>query len=540
MINNKDMKIKNNTGSLSGEQNKDLVFDKAYTSKYGYEFNPNDERWKLSKESPVSFNSLRKLTTPVLLHSIKKVLIHYAKEKQRDYVNNIIITLAFFFRTTGVKEVNKVSLMNFRSTLDEDTEYRLGTIVAFLKKWKKKGYPGITSDAIEYLSEQTIKGNKKGVAVQLLDAKEGPFSEMEMQTLHEKAAQGYRDGVINTEEYLSILLFANLGSRSMQLSNVKIKDLLKAKLRNGEDTFIIMIPRAKDGGGWREDLKAKPLNELIWNLAQIQAQDVIDMTKRLFNEIESDILQDLPLFPNWDYIEEQENSENLKDSLSEGLDVTHKGSQLFAKHTVRAIDKLDIISERTGEKLKANSKRFRYSVGTNLAKEGVGIYGIAEALDHVDIQNAGCYTRNSPEFVEKIDKAIGQKMIPLVQAFNGTLVDSERLAKNGDKRSKRIRFSDEEHNINLATCGEKSYCTEYAPIACYTCNLFQPWVDASHEVVLDFLIKERERIYSITNDVRITEVQDRTIHAVMDVIRKCSIRKEELKNQQKSLESVCE
>lgn len=538
MKNNKDTRIKNNLDVLPENQNQKLVFDKKYISKVGYEFDPNDDTWKLSKEHAVSFKSLKNVTTPVVFHFIKEVMIGYAKNNSDYTVENTVSSLLYFYKITRAKEVSKVSLMNFRSTLDEHTEYKLGNIVAFLKKWKKKGYPGITVDAIEYLNEQTIKGNKKGVAVQLLDAKKGPFSEMEMQNLHDKAAQGYSDGIINTEQYLSILLLANLGTRSIQVTNVKVKDLVKGKNKNGEDAFFIMMPKAKDRANWRENLKPKPLNELIWNLAQIQAQDVIDATRRLFNEIEDNALQEMPLFPNWNYIENLENEASLQESLSEGVDVTHISSKLFQTHTTTAIDTLNILSERTGEKLKANTRRFRYTMGTNLAKEGVGILGIAEALDHADTQSAGVYTKNVPGFIERLDKAIGQKLVPLVQAFSGTLVDSERDAKNGDKRIKRIRFTDEDYNINLATCGEEEYCTEYAPIACYTCNLFQPWVYAPHKVVLDFLIKERDRIYGITNDIRITEVQDRTIHAVTDVIIRCNIRKEELKTQQMALEST--
>ena len=536
MKNNKDTRIKNN--SVLVPETQKLFFDKKYISKSGYEFDPNDDRWKLSKEHAVSFRSLKNVTTPVVFHFIKEVMIGYAKNNSKYTVENAVNKLMYFYKTTRAKEVNKVSLMNFRSTLDEHTEYKLGNLSSFFKKWRKKGYPGITDDAIEYLNEQTLKGNDKGVAVQLLDVDKGPFSEMEMQNLHEKAAQGYRNGIIDTEQYLSILLLANLGTRSIQATNVKVKDLVKGENKNGEGTFFIMMPKAKDRANWRENFKLKPLNELIWNLAQIQAQEVIDATRRLFDEIEDTVLQEMPLFPNWSYIENLENTVNIQESLSEGVDVTHISSKLFQDHTTKAIDTLNVISERTGEKLKANTKRFRYTMGTNLAKEGISILGIAEALDHADTQNAGVYTKNVPEFIVRLDKAIGQKLVPLVQAFSGTIVDSERDAKNGDKKTKQIRFTDEDHNINLATCGEEGYCTEYAPISCYTCNLFQPWVYAPHKVVLEYLIMERERIYLVTNDVRITETQDRTIHAVIDVIRRCNIRKEELKNQQIALESV--
>ena len=68
------------------------------------------------------------------------------------------------------------------------------------------------------------------------------------------------------------------------------------------------------------------------------------------------------------------------------------------------------------------------------------------------------------------------------------------------------------------------------PIACYTCSLFQPWADAPHNVVLDFCLKERDRIDAITNDDRITEVLDRTIMAIKEVIRNCAIKQQDERN----------
>jgi len=135
---------------------------------------------------------------------------------------------------------------------------------------------------------------------------------------------------------------------------------------------------------------------------------------------------------------------------------------------------------------------------------------------------------------EAISKATDLVLIPLAQAFAGTLVDSEKDAVNGEKKNKRIRFSDEDHDISLATCGEHGYCSEYAPVACYTCSLFQPWTDAPHEVVLNFLLTERDRIAEVTNDARVTTAQDRSILAVMEVIKKCDIRKQEKKNKKES------
>ncbi|MCV4600508.1 recombinase, partial [Escherichia coli] len=86
------------------------------------------------------------------------------------------------------------------------------------------------------------------------------------------------------------------------------------------------------------------------------------------------------------------------------------------------VEKSDIRSERTGELLHINARRFRYTTGTRAAREGFGELVIAELLDHADTQNAGVYIKNIPEHVKKLDEAVGFQLAPYAQAFVGALV----------------------------------------------------------------------------------------------------------------------
>ena len=76
--------------------------------------------------------------------------------------------------------------------------------------------------------------------------------------------------------------------------------------------------------------------------------------------------------------------------------------------------------------------------------------------------------------------------------------------------------------VNLGTCGSYGFCGALAPIACYTCNHFQPWLDGPHEAVLDGLIYDRDKVLEKTEDRKIASVNDRLILAVSDVVGRCS------------------
>ena len=64
-----------------------------------------------------------------------------------------------------------------------------------------------------------------------------------------------------------------------------------------------------------------------------------------------------------------------------------------------------------------------------------------------------------------------------------------------------------------------------APIACYTCSNFQPWVHGPHEDILDHLLADNARIQHLTGDAVISSINNRTILAVTQVVEMCRLRK---------------
>lgn len=191
----------------------------------------------------------------------------------------------------------------------------------------------------------------------------------------------------------------------------------------------------------------------------------------------------------------------------------------------RTVARLEVPSERTRKSLHVFPLRLRRTVATRAAREGLGTVVIAELLDHTDDQNARVYTENVPEHVAAIDAAVASQLAPIVQAFSGMLVDKEAEALRGNDIASRIRC---DSGSNVGTCGSFGFCGASAPLACYTCKAFQPWLDAPHHEVLERLFQERERIRSITMDDSIAAINDRTIVAVSQVIGLCARRKAEL------------
>jgi hypothetical protein len=150
---------------------------------------------------------------------------------------------------------------------------------------------------------------------------------------------------------------------------------------------------------------------------------------------------------------------------------------------------------------------------------------IAELLDHTDTQNVNVYVEDVPEHVDAINRAVAGQLAPIAQAFAGKLVDSEAHAMRGDDPSSRVRVRSGQ---SAGTCGHHGFCGALAPIACYTCINFQPWLHGPHEQVLDQLIAEQARVFKVTGDHQVSHITDRTILAVTRVIQMCTERKRAL------------
>ena len=340
-----------------------------------------------------------------------------------------------------------------------------------------------------------------------------------MQGIVESATDCFANDVLGLTETALLMTVAMTGRRPAQVSALKLKDLIKLGSK-----YYINFPRAKQRHmGWRSSFKKFAIIEDLWVLLNEQA----DYVRVMFAEnlgvkvIPAHLDNELPLFPN------------MKDDLSLAGDLEvlksdrlHMPSIEISQVVVAAGEKTNVISERSGVPLHLNATRFRYTLGTNLAREGKGEYVIAEALDHTDTQNAGVYVKNLPDIVERIDKAVAMQLAPYAQLFRGVVIPSEKFATRGDDPSSRISNG----RRNVGSCGSHGFCGALAPVACYTCAHFQPWLDGPHEEVLDALIQERERVKDLTGDLKVASANDRLIYAVSDVIRRCNVEKEKSSN----------
>lgn len=493
---------------------------RQFKSVLGYEFNSSDNMWKLSKDNTLNFGLVMSRTPATYHVAVRGLLEHYATTFSAGTVLAVAGSLGKLFMS-GIEELNENQLINFKSASDGSYAH-LQCLRPFFRRWLIFGYPGVSKTLVDMLDSWRLPGAAKGEAVKRLDPKQGPLSDFELASFNEGVVFSYEHGSMTLYDLALSLVISCTGRRPLQITHLKCKDVLVVPNADGSNSYYLHIPRAKqEGANFRDEFKTIQLTRDLWEILESHKKDMWQRLVSLGYSLTQSHEGLLPLFPapkKW--LSYESESAFVCALPGESMHVRTENLDLLMKGVV---SKLGMTSDRTDGALHLFAKRFRYTLGTRAAREGLSKYVIAELLDHSDTQHVDVYTLNVPEHLKKIDAALGYQLARYAQAFTGNLVDSELDALRGADPSSRIKH----RKCGVGTCGSFSYCGMNVPRPCYTCASFQPWLDGPHEMLYFELIDEREKLLAGTSDLTIAAVLDRTIVAVAQVIERCNARKEE-------------
>lgn len=488
-------------------------------TKSGVEFQPRQDIWKFRDAiNTVYLNFDRLMAAASLAQNAKSAFLWYAENAASATLVGHFGQFVHFCKTLSslygapITGIGSDEIINYKSALSKKNAWQLGKLSAFFRRWHALGVPGITDEAAKLLEGLRIPGMVKGVSVLTMDPIHGPFNDIEFESVQAAIHAAHEAGTLDLHDFVLVMLFMCLGQRSTQYAALKVRDVGCSAGRDGTIIYSLKMPRAKQKGGLvREQFKDRLLHPNLGELLIKHAKEV----EIAFTGILPDA-GDAPLFPaKQSRHQEPPGFEFHRTGLSIGVLLSN------------IIGFLGVASVRTGELMNITPYRFRRTTGTRAAIEGHGELVIAELLDHTDTQNVGVYVQAVPQIVERIDRAIAFHLAPLAQAFAGAIIADETEAlRSGDPSSRICDPRFDSSMKPMGNCGRHGFCGAMAPIACYTCRSFQPWLDGPHEEVLDFLISERERLLAET-DVRIASVNDITILAVAEVVIRCREMKQE-------------
>lgn len=506
------------------QPNYQLVSKTSLTKSFnGYEFDVNSDVWTLDKNKELQTDFIKNFDINIQ-HQIIATLAYYAETRSSYHAVNMAVAIKSYYDRTQINQINELGLLKYKSIFsDKKDEHRLGILRVFLKQMYYLEFDAVNDALMELLNGWKLSGNDKGVAVLSLDPEEGPYSDIEFQAIISGLDNKFAESKINIKEYVLAQIFACTGRRPIQIASIKICDFSIDYKQLGEPVGLINVPRAKVRyGKFRTEFRSVSFIPEIAQVIMIYIEDLKkSASKTLGRQLNEELIGLLPLFPDDLNNFIGLSGEELKKALE--TDVAHSKTSQITELLRSTIDKLKIISERTGKPLYTTGYRFRYTIGTRAVREGAGDLTVAVILDHNDTQNVKCYSANNPEHAATISMIMNGYILKYANAFQGKIIQSEDEALRIIPNAARIRSVDSKSN--LGSCGTCGDCNQYAPIACYVCPKFMPWRDAPHEMILNWLIDERERIKEETNDIEIAAINDMAIIAVKQVIDSCSLLK---------------
>lgn len=493
--------------SSGGRPGADGLVRQTILSAHGIEFDPHADVWDvrtLSGRLIFRFSEYEG-AHPALVASLKAVLAWVAAHRSFSYAHGLhcnlraIVEVAQRLEGGLAREITAASLINFRSDAPRN-EYVLCSVAPTLKRWRRLGYPGVSDDAIKYLSDARLRGNPKGVAVATMDPIAGPLTDLELNATIDALTGAFACGEIDLGLYVATLLFILLGPRPHQLAAMKVCDLEVATRDGGVKQFALQVPRAKQRSNPRMAMRLRPLPPQVGEVIECHVNDV---RARLRHGVEDP--STLPMFPA-----------PPGGGAAEPGFKGHWSSNQLGRKVSRALSGISPISERTGEPIRLFAYRFRRTLGTRALSEGHGLRVIAELLDHSDCQSVQVYGGLRPALYVRIKERVAYDLAPLVEAFQGEPIS--RIPKGARRITDPL--ADRSMRRPVGCCGSSGTCDFAAPVACYTCRSFRPWLDGPHEATLRRLLEEHARIRA-SSDEAMASALTRTIIAAAQVVRAC-------------------
>lgn len=443
-------------------------------SRDGYAFYENENSWHISKDIKLNFSQAVLNIDKKTLNSFRKTLAIYAEKYSSYHTINMYNRFHELVVNTQLKTIDTYTLLNWKTNLGKEREWHLGSLKGFLLSWHEYGYYGVDKAVASLLESFTLSGTAR---------------------------------------------------RPIQIRHLKFEDL-KKETSQGTWNYFLNIPSAKKRGGlFRKTFKKIAITEdlylVILNFLEYQYKKLLSLVDEAFI---SDYKMKLPMFIDWRSLKNNIKNRHFDLSLLK-LDIFHYSSSSLELNVLRKFCiHQKAVSERTGEIIHVNARRFRHTRGTNLGRKGVGAAIIAELLDHSDTQNVKVYTENTADTVQYIDRVMGAEMGKLAQAFVGRIISNLNESERGFDPTSLITNNGVD---TIGACGTNDFCiTGYE--TCYLCPKFRPLVDGPHQQILNKLYKEKEERLRRTKSIDYASSKDRIILAVEYGVQACDEMKKNM------------
>lgn len=338
-------------------------------------------------------------------------------------------------------------------------------------------------------------GNIKGGRVLSGDPEDGAFSPEEVELLD----LALKDGAGDPKALVLTQLFQELGVRPIQVLRTRWSGLRRFEANVVEEgqprklvRYTLDIPRAKERGEYRVE-EVRPISTLLGQRLEALAPAAPTDTSPLCWWLDAD------------------TSSGAVGDLVQGW-----------------VDQAEIISPRTGEVLKANPSRFRYTLATEAARDGASRFDIAHLLFHKDLQNVDVYFDAAGTVMDQIEERLDRAFGAHLNRFLGKVTSTSDPSPHPGIPRRVVpgifpQFLEVPLQLGLGACGQNvvrnGICKLAPPLSCYRCPKFAAFREADHKSVGDALEALARSKFDGRADDRVGGELVLTIQAIRDLER---------------------
>ena len=122
------------------------------------------------------------------------------------------------------------------------------------------------------------------------------MTDIELQEFNEGAIRAYEKKRNISFMLTMALIISHTGRRPLQVTQMKITDILKVSKEEGEIYYLLNIPRIKQGLGFREEFRTFRITKDLYELVCKQAKDSLAMLSEFMGrQLTTEESKDVPL-----------------------------------------------------------------------------------------------------------------------------------------------------------------------------------------------------------------------------------------------------
>lgn len=453
----------------------------------------------------LKFQRLRSLCSPEFVDSVKWVFYINLAQLSNQTAYNQLWHFIQFVRFVGeqvdtVDQITVIDLMNYRTK----NQVYFNKLRSLLKVWSEHEYYGLESAAREFLAQPDM-AHRSAVeldCVRTLDSHTGPLLEIEENLYRQAVLARFEGGKISLQSFCLSMLVLTFGMRPAQLEILKLKHLIIRQQPDGSKNYYLRVPWVK-----QKIYKAPRLFPLGQTLAEPMFALAESVRLRFLESNFSNGMtwDDIPFF------------QKVNSPIPEPITASSIGKKIG--HASKKMNIISLRPEASDNPINIYPRRLRHTVGTRLAVKGN--YTARMIADYL-MQTNERSTQPYVDIKEDLLKDFNEYWDPTLKRYANValnIIDDENVT------GPTITFSqDGRHRPKVGKCG-KIGCKALAPLACYGCESFRPFLHAPHSEYLKTLLIERERLLKV--DPLNVGAYDKAVWFVKLVIEKIKQNREE-------------